>query len=98
MSRVLDFNDGFTSVSQPSGSANYFATHDVSVAVAENSVITLLNSGNYVVGRNQLYISLNGQLLELGVDYAEVGAANSISTQIMILQDLVVGDRLTIRK
>lgn len=98
MSRVLDFSDGFTSVSEPSSSSNYQETQLIATDLPVDSLITLPNSGVYVVGNKQLLISLNGQLLELGVDYEEFGSDNSISTQFKMLQNLVTGDRITIRK
>jgi hypothetical protein len=51
----------------------------------------------YLVGAGLLSVYLNGQLLELGVDWLEVGAVNTLSQQIQILQNLVVGDRLIFR-
>lgn len=51
----------------------------------------------YLVGAGLLSVYLNGQLLELGVDWAEVGAVDTLSDEIQILQDLVVGDRLIFR-
>jgi hypothetical protein len=51
----------------------------------------------YVVGSGMLELFLNGQYLELGVDWDEVGAINTESNQIEILELLVVGDELTFR-
>jgi hypothetical protein len=96
--RILDFSDGFTSVSAPTAGGNYSAVYPITVDQPENTIMTLLNSETYVVGVNQLYVSLNGQLLEVGIDYDEIGSNGSISTQIKMLQNLVIGDRLVIRK
>jgi hypothetical protein len=51
----------------------------------------------YVVGAGQLEVYLNGQRLTLNNDWSEVGAANTLSNQIQILQDLVAGDSITFR-
>ena len=51
----------------------------------------------YVVGSGQLELYLNGQKLRAGNDWTEVGATGSISNQIQIQQDLVIGDNLTFR-
>ena len=51
----------------------------------------------YVVGNGVLEIRLNGQYLQHGVDWQEVGAAGTVSSTFQILQDLVVGDELNIR-
>jgi hypothetical protein len=53
---------------------------------------------SYIVGQGELQVTLNGQKLTLGVDYAEVGASGSNSGVIRTLIDLVVGDLLVIRK
>lgn len=72
--------------------------------IAATTNITLPNNsrmGNvaqkYTVGKGSLQLYLNGQDLVLGVDYSEVGVPFSISTQIEILQGLVVGDVLHFR-
>jgi hypothetical protein len=72
--------------------------------ISSSTDITLPNNsrmGNlpqkYTVGNGALEVYLNGQYLELGEDWAEVGAAGSASNQIQILQDLVVGDVLEFR-
>ncbi len=51
----------------------------------------------YVVGAGLLAVYLNGQLLELGNDWNEVGTAGDLSSDIEILQQLEVGDRLIFR-
>jgi len=51
----------------------------------------------YIVGAGLLTVYLNGQLLELGLDWNEVGTTGSLSSTIQILQDLVVDDRLIFR-
>lgn len=76
----------------------YLALYAIAAPQAANTVMTLLASGSYVVGGNQLYISLNGQLLEKGYDYNEIGTAGTTSTTIEMIPDLVEGDRVIIRK
>ena len=51
----------------------------------------------YTVGNGSLQVYLNGQYLRLGVDWSEVGSAGQASNEIMILQQLVVGDALEFR-
>lgn len=51
----------------------------------------------YLVGSGRLSVYLNGQFLNRGDDYAEVGASGSLSNQIQILQSLVIGDLLEFR-
>lgn len=51
----------------------------------------------YTVGNGALQVFLNGQYLRLGVDWSQVGSAGTASSQIMILQGLVVGDELEFR-
>lgn len=72
--------------------------------VTSGTLITLPDNsrlGNipqpYTVGNGMLIVDLNGQLQRLGVDYAEVGAPGSVSTQIQILRQLEVYDDLEIR-
>lgn len=64
--------------------------------IAANSNITLIN-GRFLVGANQLTVSLNGQLLNVGDDYTEVGSANTYSQVIKTLIDLKATDRLVVR-
>lgn len=78
--------------------------NEITGPVLSGSIITLpLDSRDsnvqeeYLVGDGILTIFLNGQLLELGSDWNEVGAPNTLSDEIEILQDLEVGDRLTFR-
>lgn len=51
----------------------------------------------YVVGSGQLEVYLSGQRLRLTEDWLEVGSSGSLSNQIQIQQDLVIGDVLTFR-
>jgi len=51
----------------------------------------------YTVGSGALQVYLNGQFLRLGIDWTEVGAANTASNQIQIQQVLDVGDSLEFR-
>jgi len=52
---------------------------------------------SYTVGNGNLEVYLDGELLDLGSEWNEVGSAGSISTQIEILIDLVDDDQLTFR-
>jgi len=52
---------------------------------------------SYRVGDGELEVFLNGQYLNLGSDWSEVGASGTDSVQITILQNLVIGDVLTFR-
>ena len=54
-------------------------------------------SEHYTVGKGLLEVFLNGDYLSLGSDWVEVGSVGSQSTQIQILVDLVIGDRLVFR-
>lgn len=51
----------------------------------------------YTVGSGALQVYLNGQYLRLGIDWAEVGAPNTASNEIEILQQLEIGDSLEFR-
>jgi hypothetical protein len=51
----------------------------------------------YLVNSGCLLVILNGQALRLGADYTEVGTSGTLSSQIQILQTLVVGDLLEFR-
>ena len=55
------------------------------------------NPQHYTVGSGQLQLFLNGQLLELGGDWFEIGSVNDSSNFIQINRDLVVGDELIFR-
>jgi len=52
---------------------------------------------NYIVGDGLLKIFLNGQLINSGKDYAEVGVAGSISTQIQTVNILEIDDVITFK-
>jgi hypothetical protein len=52
---------------------------------------------NYVVGKGDLEVFLNGQRLRIPIDWTEVGSAGDESVTIQIQQDLVVGDEITFR-
>lgn len=97
MSRILDFDDGFTSVNEPS-SGRYFETVEISMDVNSGDPVTLPNSGSYIVGNDQLNIYLNGQYQSIGKDYSEVGTTGSSSNQITFTFKLVAGDTLAIKK
>lgn len=68
-----------------------------------NNVTIPLDSKNadavkkYIVGLDELEVDLNGQQLDPGIDYDEVGTSGSESLEIELLMDLVVGDVLTFR-
>lgn len=72
--------------------------------ISANTLIELpLNSRKsnaiqrYTVGKGILQVYLNGQYLRLGIDWDEVGAAESEQVEIEILQNLAVGDVITFR-
>ncbi len=72
--------------------------------ISSGTLITLPNNSRagdaaqaYVVGDGTLMVFLNGQYLRLGEDWLEVGSSQTSSTQIQILQGLVVGDSLQFR-
>jgi hypothetical protein len=78
--------------------------NEITGPVAPSTIITIpLDSRDsdvqeeYVVGAGLLTVYLNGQLLELGEDWDEVGSPGDLSSDIEILQELVVGDRLIFR-
>lgn len=62
-----------------------------------NNTRTGNTSQSYKVGSGALEVYLNGQYLVLGQDWAEVGVSGALSTQIQILQGLVVTDILEFR-
>jgi hypothetical protein len=51
----------------------------------------------YTVGKGTLEVYLNGQFQELGIDWLEVGAFDTASTQIETLRTYVVGDYIQFR-
>jgi hypothetical protein len=72
--------------------------------VAASTVINLPNNTRmsnavqyYTVGNAVLEVYLNGQYLVVNQDYSEVGAADTPSNQIEILQTLQIGDVLNFR-
>jgi hypothetical protein len=78
--------------------------NEIAGPVAANTILTIPTDSRdsnaqeeYVVGAGLLTIYLNGQLLELGYDWDEVGTIGNLSSDIEILQDLEVGDRLIFR-
>ena len=82
----------------------YDEDYSVVAPISSSSSITLpLNTRNgndiqkYVVGSGQLEVYLNGQRIRLGEDWDETGLLGTLSGQIEILQDLVIGDVLTFR-
>lgn len=78
--------------------------NEITGPVSASTIITIpldsRDSGvqeEYIVGAGLLAVYLNGQLLELGLDWNEVGTSGSLSSAIEILQDLEIGDRLIFR-
>lgn len=78
--------------------------NEITGPVTASTVITIpLDSRDlnvqeqYIVGAGLLAVYLNGQLLELGLDWSEIGLSGSLSSTITILQDLEIGDRLIFR-
>jgi len=76
----------------------------VSTTITSGTTLTLpLDTRNlniqreYIVGSGDLEIHLNGQKLEVGVDWFEVGTNGSISTDITIQQELTSPDKLEFR-
>lgn len=79
-------------------------TNEITGPVVNGTAITLPNdsrnggaSRSYTVGSGLLEVYLNGVKQSLGDDYNEVGAPLSSSTQIQILQDLLITDMLIFR-
>lgn len=97
MSRILDFDDGFTSVNEPS-SEKYFETIELNSDVNAGAPITLPNSGTFIVGNNQLSIYLNGIFQSILKDYTEIGTIGNTSNQIQFTFNLLENDTLTIKK
>lgn len=70
---------------------------DITQATTSGSNVTLPSGMQYVVGTNQLMVSYNGTVCHVGEQFNEVGSNGSTSTQIQILFDLRVGDKLGFR-
>lgn len=51
----------------------------------------------YIVGSGQLEVFLNGQYLQGGVDWLEVGTAGALSSRIQIQQSIAIGDLIQFR-
>lgn len=62
--------------------------------IAEGSTITIPNNFIYVVGRNQLRVSVNGLTLLKDENFSEVGEADYESSQIKFNMPLAVGDEV----
>lgn len=97
MSRILDFDDGFTSVNEPS-SEQYFETVELNSDINAGTPVTLPNSGSFIVGNNQLSIYLNGIFQSIAKDYTEIGTVGNTSDQIQFTFKLLANDTLTIKK
>lgn len=52
---------------------------------------------NFIVGKGDIEVFLNGQRLRITEDYSEVGTSGTASITIQILQNLVLGDVLLFR-
>lgn len=72
----------------------YDETVDILVDASSPVTITLPNSETYE--DDELWVELRGQLLRPGIDYNFLGVVPR--TQIELLQDVVVGDTVRIRK
>lgn len=72
----------------------YDETYNVASPLSNGSYITLPNSGNYT--NKDLRVYLNGAFWEPYVDYS-YPAGSPPRTQIQILQDVAVGDKLHFR-
>lgn len=109
---IGDLNSIFTTLDQPSYDefrevVAAAPTGNQITPVLSGATLTLPNNSRltgtpvqfYTVGKGALEIFLNGQILQLGEagGWTEVGAPASASNQIIINQDLVVGDFLTFR-
>lgn len=78
--------------------------NEVQGPITSGTILTLpLNSRDsdnafeYQVGNGGLFVFRNGQMLDLGASYLEVGAFGTYSSQIEILQDLDIGERIEFR-
>lgn len=78
--------------------------NEITGPVSASTIITIpLDSRDsdtqeeYVVGAGLLAVYLNGQLLELGQDWNEVGTPGNLSSDIEILQNLEINDRIIFR-
>lgn len=74
--------------------AIYDQTFTTGAPVIAGTAITLPLSGTYNDGELEVY--LNGQRLEVTVDYNSVGAG-PVRTQITLVEDLATTDRLRFR-
>lgn len=78
--------------------------NEIQGPVAANTIITLPFDSRdsdsieyYVVGKGQLQVYLNGIYLDNAIDWEEVGVIGNQSTQIRILIDLSIGDKIMFR-
>lgn len=71
----------------------------ITIPTDSRSVPAAFQTRTYQVGAGELEVYLNGDLLEAGFDYTEVGVFGSFSSQITILAatSMSVGDRLRFR-
>jgi hypothetical protein len=75
----------------------HLSSYDISVSQPVDTVMTLTGAGHYIVGANQLYVALDGQLLLSNVDYEEIGTSGTTSTTVLMKIALEPGDMLVIR-
>lgn len=79
-------------------------SNQVTGPLSSGTLVTIPNDSRnggsartYVVGSGELLYFLNGVQQVLGVDYYEVGAPTSQSTQIQVQQDILLTDQLIFR-
>ena len=65
--------------------------------VASGNRVTLPSGMTYRVGTNALQVSYNGTVCHIGQQFTEYGTSGELSTQITVLQNLSVGDKLGFR-
>lgn len=79
--------------------------NEVQGPVARTTTLTLPNDSRdndnaqgYIVGQGVLEVRLNGQWLQHGRDWEEIGTPGQTSTTFrLLLEDLIVGDKLNLR-
>jgi hypothetical protein len=112
ISKIIgNLNSVLTTLDQPSYDESYLLvasspgpgeilgpiTSGSNIQIPVNSRLIGTPQQYYVVGKGAIEVYLNGQYLQLGVDWIEVGPPNTDSDTIQIQQNLVVGDRITFR-
>jgi len=97
--KVLDnpYDESYTLVSGAPGNS-YELTGPITATTNITLPVDSRNGGaarSYVVGSGIMQVYLNGEKLRVVDDWSEVGSFGSLSTSIVINQDLVIGDLLT---